>query len=168
MAHRLFRFLFTSAVISSAALIGCGSDDSGGGSGGSGGSGAGNTGGSGGGNTGGSGGGNTGGSGGGSAGTSTGGSAGTGTGGSAGSGTGGSAGGTGTTAQAFCEKYSTVCGFSDAADHYKSQDDCIAKFNGYSDTRAACVVQHLGFAETQNNPDTHCPHAAGMGPCSGG
>jgi hypothetical protein len=68
---------------------------------------------------------------------------------------------------AFCTEYGKVCGWAPEM-RYASQAECVTKFNNWSTTRQACIVMHLGLAEGDDAmlKTTHCPHAAGAGPCA--
>lgn len=83
----------------------------------------------------------------------------------------------GISAADFCAKYMSVCGFDPAGgaggkSRFKSLDDCVAKYNGLTDTPRggrACVAYHLCVAISPENTETFCPHApeaaAMTGPC---
>jgi hypothetical protein len=95
----------------------------------------------------------------------SGGSAGSGgSGGEAGMGGEGGGGGSGASAEAmaFCAQYETTCTFG-GVDRYADEADCLDAYDnsGQSD----CYDTHLGLAQTMD-PDTHCPHATGIGECS--
>lgn len=64
----------------------------------------------------------------------------------------------------FCEEYEAICGFGGAG-RYPSAGDCRAEYDQGSSEKQACIEQHLGFARVQEDPTTHCPHAAGAAPC---
>ena len=66
-------------------------------------------------------------------------------------------------ALAFCEDYSDICGFGEAG-RYASESDCRSSYESFSTEKQGCVEQHLGFASA-SDPDLHCPHATGIGPC---
>ena len=71
-----------------------------------------------------------------------------------------------TTPEAFCTEYGEVCGWGPEM-RFASQADCATKWNNWSATRQACIVTHLGLAQGDDPTlkATHCPHAAGAGPC---
>ena len=63
----------------------------------------------------------------------------------------------------FCQDYSETCGFG-AAGRYAGESECLSSYESFSMPKQDCVEQHLGFAGA-SDPDLHCPHATGIGPC---
>jgi hypothetical protein len=79
----------------------------------------------------------------------------------------------GISAEDFCAKYMTACGYdaAGARSRYKNAADCMARYLGLSDGPMggkACVAWYICIA-AQDSPDTYCPHAAAAsmmsGPC---
>ncbi len=65
---------------------------------------------------------------------------------------------------AFCSQYETVCGFGTGG--FASAIACQDVYdNNFSAARQSCVETHLGYAESMQDPETHCPHASGLAPC---
>jgi hypothetical protein len=169
---KAIELLSVGLLVALPAVVGGCSDDAGDGSGGSGASGASGSGGSG--NSGaegaaGPGAAGPGGSGSGASGSGAAGSGGAGTGGAATGGAGGTgdggAGGGGNSAQAqqFCAEYEQTCKFGGNMS-YPSNQACMDAFDSFDAKKQGCVTDHLGYAS--GDPDTHCPHAAGNGPCA--
>jgi hypothetical protein len=124
---------------------------------------------------------------GGASGGSSGGSSGASSGGSSGGASGGGAGSGGATGVAafatcsspadmkgvpaadFCTQYMSTCQYGAGAAKFTSEDDCKAKYAGYTPEQKWCTAYHLCKAAENNNAgkDTHCPHTAGGGgdPC---
>jgi hypothetical protein len=96
-------------------------------------------------------------------GVGTGGEGGDAMGGAGGDGMGGAGGGG--TAQAFCAGYDTTCGFEGGNMSFEDEADCLDAYAEFEMDAAqlACVTEHLALAG--GDPDVHCPHAAGNGPC---
>lgn len=64
----------------------------------------------------------------------------------------------------FCSEYGDICGYGEPPERFQEEQDCIDEYNGRSNSRQECMVEHLGLAE--GDPDLHCPHATGQDPCS--
>jgi len=149
------RLVWLGTALVAVGIVGCGDDDGGS----DGGGGTGNTG-----NSGGSGGaGNSGNSGGAGNSGNSGGTGNTGnTGGSAGgSGGSGGAGSNNPDAATFCAEFDSTCGYGNG---YADETACTTAYDGYDETRKTCVNDHVDLAA--GDTATHCPHAAGEGPCS--
>ena len=81
----------------------------------------------------------------------------------AGAGGGGMMGNVTKDAEAFCADFGKTCKFS--GNTYADEPACVDTYvNTLTPQRRKCVATHLGLAK--NDPGTHCPHAAGKGPCS--
>lgn len=73
----------------------------------------------------------------------------------------------------FCSYYMSKCTFDSTGgavgmERFKSQDECVAKYTGYTDTVKSCTAYHLCVAgSAPGNVTTHCPHPSGGGgnPC---
>jgi hypothetical protein len=72
----------------------------------------------------------------------------------------------------FCALYESVCGTMAGA---IASGDCMATYTGWAgkmitnpstDSLQSCVSYHLCNAQMAGGAGTHCPHAAGGGPCA--
>jgi hypothetical protein len=71
-------------------------------------------------------------------------------------------------AEAFCADFGTTCSFgANVKDKYADQESCVDIYvNVFTPNRRDCVKKHLGYAKGgPADAKTHCPHAAGLGPC---
>jgi hypothetical protein len=64
----------------------------------------------------------------------------------------------------FCQGYEEVCGFGGAG-RYAGESDCRSQYDAGSTDKQECIEEHLGYATSRMDPQTHCPHAAGETIC---
>ena len=72
-------------------------------------------------------------------------------------------------AEAFCADFGKTCSFgANVKDKYADQETCVDVYvNVFTPERRKCVATHLGMAKGgPADAKTHCPHAAGLGPCA--
>lgn len=64
-------------------------------------------------------------------------------------------------AEAFCDDFEDTCDYGGAT--FADRDACLAFYDDAAIACETCITTHLGLAG--DDPDTHCPHVAGNGPC---